>query len=186
MDPILTGVGLAGAAGLNAYIPLLALALAGRFGFAQLNAPYDALSSNWGLAVLLVLLGVEVLADKIPGVDHVNDIINTVIRPAAGAVLMLASAGAGTLNPGLAVALGLLCAGGIHGLKASARPLVTVSTAGIGNPVVSVGEDIAAMALSVLAFVAPVAVAILVALLLLALVLFLRALRARRARRAAA
>ncbi|HET8631595.1 MAG TPA: DUF4126 domain-containing protein [Thermomicrobiales bacterium] len=186
MDAILSGVGLAGAAGLNAYIPLLALSLAGRFGFAHLNPPYDALSSNWGLAVLLILLGIEVLADKIPGVDHVNDLVNTVIRPAAGAVLMLASAGAGTLSPGLALALGLIVAGGVHGLKASARPLVTVSTAGIGNPVVSVGEDIAAMALSVLAFVAPVAVGILVALLLLGLLLLLRALRARRARRAAA
>lgn len=184
MDAILSGVGLAGAAGLNAYIPLLALSLAGRFGFAHLNPPYDALSSNWGLAVLLILLGIEVLADKIPGVDHVNDLVNTVIRPAAGAVLMLASAG--TLSPGLALALGLIVAGGVHGLKASARPLVTVSTAGIGNPVVSVGEDIAAMALSVLAFVAPVAVGILVALLLLGLLLLLRALRARRARRAAA
>lgn len=186
MDAILSGVGLAGAAGLNAYIPLLALSLAGRFGFAHLNPPYDALSSNWGLAVLLVLLGIDALADKVPGVDHVNDLVNTVIRPAAGAVLMLASAGAGTLGPGFALALGLIVAGGVHGLKASARPLVTVSTAGIGNPVVSVGEDIAAMALSVLAFVAPVAVGILVALLLLGLLLLLRALRARRARRAAA
>ena len=99
MDAIFTGLGLSSAAGLNAYIPLLTLALAGRLGYAQLNAPYDALSSNLGIAVLVLLLAVEVFADKIPGVDHVNDAINTLVRPAAGAVLFLSSNGAGTLHP---------------------------------------------------------------------------------------
>ena len=96
MDSVLSGFGLAGAAGLNAYIPLLLLGIAGRLGYADLNAPYDLLGSNLGLGVLVVLLVIEVLADKFPGVDHVNDVINTAIRPAAGAALFLSSNGAGT------------------------------------------------------------------------------------------
>lgn len=67
MDPILTGFGLASAAGLNAYIPLLLLGVAGRLGYADLSAPYTIRGSNAGLAVLAVLLTVELLADKVPG-----------------------------------------------------------------------------------------------------------------------
>ncbi len=67
MDPILTGFGLASAAGLNAYIPLLLLGVAGLLGYADLSAPYTILGSNAGLVVLAVLLTVELLADKVPG-----------------------------------------------------------------------------------------------------------------------
>ena len=84
---ILTGIGLAAPAGLNAYIPLLALALADRAtNRVTFNAPYDVLSSNLGIAILIILLTVEVTVDKIPGVDHVNDLIQSFVRPAAGAI----------------------------------------------------------------------------------------------------
>ena len=85
---ILTGIGLAAPAGLNAYIPLLALALADRATTqVTLHAPYDVLSSNIGIAILIVLLTIEIAVDKIPGVDHVNDIIQSFVRPAAGAIV---------------------------------------------------------------------------------------------------
>ena len=177
---ILSGFGLAGAAGLNAYSPLLLLAIAQRLGYAHLNAPYDILGSNVALGVLVVLLAVEVCADKIPGVDHVNDIINTAIRPAAGAVLVLASTGAGTLDPRLAALLGLITAGTIHATKATARPFVTATTLGMGNPVVSTLEDSLSFATALLALVAPVVVVILVVVLTFLAWRFIR--RRRRAR----
>ena len=183
MDAIFSGLGLAGAAGLNAYIPLLMLALAGRLGYADLNAPYDVLSSNVGIVALLVLLAVEVLADKIPGVDHVNDLVNTVVRPAAGAVLFLSSNGAGTLHPAVAAVLGLVSAGGMHALKATGRPLVTATTGGLGNPVVSVLEDIVAIVLALLALLAPLLVALLLLALVVLFVLLVRRYRARRTHR---
>jgi hypothetical protein len=180
MDGILSGFGLASAAGLNAYIPLLLLGIAGRLGYADLNAPYDLLSSNVGLGILVILLAVEVLADKIPGVDHVNDVINTVIRPAAGGVLFLSSSGAGTLSPALAALLGILTAGSIHVTKATARPVVTLTTAGLGNPIVSIIEDVLAIVGSLLAIFAP----LLVGLFLIALVVGIIWLRRRRRARA--
>ncbi len=155
MDGVLSGFGLAGAAGLNAYIPLLLLGIANRFGYADLSEPYSVLGSNVGLGVLVVLLLVEVLADKVPGVDSVNDIINTVIRPAAGGVLLLSSNGAGTLNPVLAAVLGLLMAGSVHATKTSIRPFVTASTVGMGNPVVSIFEDILAVVGTLVAIFMP-------------------------------
>lgn len=184
MYEILTGLGLALPAGLNAYIPLLAVAVADRyFGLINLAEPYDVISSPGGIVIILVLLIVEILADKIPLVDHVNDLINSVIRPAAGAVLVMASTDmVNSVNPVVAMLLGLLVAGGVHTLKATVRPTVTATTAGIGNPVISTVEDGVAIGLSIIAIIAPVLIGLV--LLALAVVLFFgfRHWRARRAR----
>lgn len=185
MDGILSGFGLASAAGLNAYIPLLLLGVAGRLGYADLNAPYDLLSSNVGIGVLVVLLAIEVLADKVPGVDHVNDLINTIVRPAAGGVLFLSSSGAGNLSPALVALLGIITAGGVHATKATTRPLVTATTGGFGNPVVSVIEDVLAVVATILALFAPILVALFLPLLIVGVILVRRRWRGRRARRAA-
>ena len=89
---ILTAFGLSTSAGLNAYIPLLVVALLGRFtNLVTLKQPWDTLTSWWIIALLIVLSVVEFFADKIPAVNHVNDIIQTVIRPVAGAILFAAS-----------------------------------------------------------------------------------------------
>jgi hypothetical protein len=159
---VLTGLGLATAAGLNAYVPLLVVGLLGRFGVLDLSAPYDSLSSTPALIVLGILLAVEVLADKVAGVDSINDVIQTVVRPAAGAVLFAGSLGLLTdLPPWVGVVAGLLVSGGVHATKAAVRPAVTVSTAGVGNPVVSAVEDVVSLAVSVLAILAPVLMAVL-------------------------
>lgn len=184
MDGILSGFGLAGAAGLNAYIPLLILGIASRLGYADLQAPYDLLGSNVGLGVLALLLLVEVLADKVPGIDHANDVINTVVRPAAGGVLALANSGVGTPHPGFLLILGIITAGGVHATKATARPLVTATTAGLGNPIISVIEDVVSFGMAILALIAPIVVAILLLLGAFAVFLLIRRLRARRARAA--
>jgi hypothetical protein len=178
---ILSGFGLAGAAGLNAYIPLLILGIANRLGYANLQAPFDVLGSNVGLGVLALLLLVEVLADKVPGVDHVNDVINSIVRPAAGGVLTLSYAGAGTLHPGFAALLGIITAGGVHATKATARPLVTATTGGLGNPVVSTIEDVASIGITILALIAPIVVAIFLLVGAFVAFLLIRRLRARRA-----
>ncbi len=86
----LTGIGLSAPAGLNAYIPLLVLALADRATtHVTLGAPYNVLSSNLGLAILIFLLTVEIAVDKVPGVDHLNDIIQSFVRPTAGGIAAL-------------------------------------------------------------------------------------------------
>lgn len=184
MDSILGGFGLAGAAGLNAYIPLLILGIASRLGYADLQAPYDLLGSNVGLGVLALLLLVEVLADKVPGIDHANDLINTVVRPAAGGVLALANSGVGTPHPGFLLLLGIITAGGVHATKATARPLVTATTAGLGNPIISTIEDVVSFGMAILALIAPIVVALFLLFGAFAIFLLIRRLRARRARAA--
>ena len=168
---MLTGIGLAAPAGLNAYIPLLALALADRATTrVTLLAPYDVLSSNVGIAILIILLTVEVTVDKIPGVDHINDLIQSLVRPAAGAVAALAATGGVvTINPAIMVLVGVVLAGSVNAVK--------VTTAGILNPVVSLAEDAIAVLASVVAIFLPFLVILILALFAVSSILLLRRVR---------
>jgi len=165
-----TAFGLSTSAGLNAYIPLLVVALLARFTpLVTLNEPYDALSSWWAIGTLAVLLIVEILVDKVPAVDTINDAVQTFIRPAAGAILFAATTNTIGLHPVLAAVCGVILTGGVHAVKAGGRPVVTAMTAGVGNPIVSTIEDVISFVTSVLAIVAPYLV---VALIVIALGLF--------------
>ena len=160
---VFSAFGLSASAGLNAYIPLLIVALLARFtDLIKLSEPWDTLTSWWIIGLILVLGLVEFFADKVPAVNHVNDVIQTLIRPAAGAVLFAASSDTiSSIHPVLALAVGLLVAGGVHVAKSAAmRPAVTAATGGTGNVVVSVAEDVVATVLSILAVVIPVLVAV--------------------------
>ncbi len=116
---IFSAFGLSASAGLNAYIPFLVVAVLGKFtNIITLNSPWNTLESWWVIGILIVLSMVEFFADKIPAVNHVNDMIQTVIRPVAGAIVFAASAKIITdVHPILAMAMGLLVAGGIHAVK---------------------------------------------------------------------
>ncbi|MDZ4167180.1 MAG: DUF4126 domain-containing protein [Coriobacteriia bacterium] len=157
---LLTALGLSIPAGLNAYVPLLAVALAQRFELLELARPFDVMGEWWLIAVIAVLLAIEFVADKVPAVDHVNDVIQTFVRPAAGGIVAVAAAGSATeVSPWLLVLAGVLLAGGVHAAKATARPVVNATTAGAGAPVASVVEDAGAVVLSAVAILAPILVA---------------------------
>ncbi len=156
---VLSAFGLAAAAGLNAYIPLLVVALLARFtDWIALTPPYDALSHPAIIGLLLLLSLIEFFADKIPAVDAINDGIQTFVRPAAGAILFGAQTGAiREIHPVLAMACGLLTAGAVHSLKATARRVVQAGApplAPIATPALSVLEDLAALGLSLIALLA--------------------------------
>ena len=164
---ILTAFGLSASAGLNAYIPLLVVALLGRFtNLITLNPPWDTLESWWVIGVLVVLSFIEFFTDKIPAINHANDIIQTAIRPIAGAIIFAASAQIITdVHPVLAMVMGLLVAGSVHAVKTLAvRPVVTATTGGAGNVPVSLAEDIVATILSILAAVTPILIAVILVL----------------------
>ena len=159
---IISAFGLSASAGLNAYIPLLVVALLGKFtNLINLNSPWDALTSWWTIGVLIALSLVEFFADKAPAVNHVNDAIQTFVRPAAGAIAFAASAHIVTdVHPVLSLVLGLLVAGGVHTVKSVAvRPAITATTAGAGNVPVSMLEDLVSTIISILSVVVPVILA---------------------------
>jgi hypothetical protein len=160
---LLTGIfsafGLSASAGLNAYIPLLVIALLGRFtNLIELRSPWDTLESWWIIGLLVVLSLIEFFADKVPAINHVNDIIQTIVRPVAGAIVFAASAQVVTdIHPVLSLVAGLLVAGSVHTVKSLAiRPAVTATTGGAGNIPVSIFEDVVSTILSILSVVIPI------------------------------
>ncbi|MFM8322489.1 MAG: DUF4126 domain-containing protein [Chloroflexota bacterium] len=165
---IFSAFGLSFSAGLNAYIPLLVVALLARYtDLIHLSAPWDTLASPWVIGVLVLLLLIETFADKVPAVNHANDLLQTLVRPVAGAIAFAAASGViGEIHPALALVAGLLVAGGVHTVKSAAvRPAVTAATGGAGNVPVSIAEDLLSTLLSILAVVIPLLLAMLVILL---------------------
>jgi len=165
---IVSAFGLSASTGLNAYIPLLVVGVIAHYtDLIKLNPPFDLLANAWILILLGVLVIIEMLADKLPAVNHINDIIQTVFRPAAGAIVFAASAHVITnIHPLLALACGLIVAGGIHVVKSAAvRPAVTATTGGAGNVPVSIAEDVVSTILSILSVVIPILVGILLVVL---------------------
>jgi hypothetical protein len=169
----LSGFGLSASAGLNAYIPLLVVALLARFtNLINLTSPWDTLTNEWIIILLIALSVIEFFADKVPLVNHLNDLIQSFVRPAAGAILFAASAQVITdIHPVLALAAGLLIAGGVHAAKAGAlRPAVTTTTGGLGNAAVSTLEDLVATALSLISVIVPILVGIIMVPVLILIV----------------
>ncbi|MGV8968819.1 MAG: DUF4126 domain-containing protein [Microbacteriaceae bacterium] len=168
MLEFLAGIGLATAAGLNAYIPLLTLGLAGRFlDFVTLPAGWAWLSNEWVLGILAVLLIIEFVADKVPAVDSVNDWIQTIIRPASGGIVFGTGVGTETnaitdpstffeSNQWIPVVTGILIALAVHLAKMATRPILNAMTFGAAAPVASAAEDVSSIALTVLAIIAPI------------------------------
>lgn len=186
MVEIITGLVLASAAGLNAYIPMLGLGLLSRFtDLVQLPDSWVWLENGWALGVLGVLLALEVLVDKFPALDSVNDILQTAVRPAAGGIVFSAGSSSGTVavaDPADFIAagsvwpfvFGVVVALVPHLLKAIARPIINTLTAGAGAAVMSTFEDLGAVALTVLAVIVPL---VALALVILATILLVRRLR---------
>lgn len=192
----LTGLGLSTAAGLNAYIPMLVVGLLARFtDLVPLPAEFGLLTNGWVLLGLAVLLAAEVVLDKVPAVDTVNDAVQTLVRPAAGGAVFAATDAAERPDGRVAASsfmqehawvgwlLGIAVALAVHAVKASVRPVVNAGTIGTGGPVVSTVEDTASLGMSVLAILAPVVALVLV--LLTAWTGFRLLRRLRRRRRAA-
>jgi hypothetical protein len=157
LGSLFAAFGLSGAAGLNAWLPLFASALLARLDVVELAAPFDDLTSSPALVLLGLLTTADFVGDKIPVVDHLLHLVGTVVAPASGAILFAGQTGLETdLSTLAAVLLGGVTAGSIHAGRAAVRPASTASTCGLGNPLVSLGEDAGSLLLVVAAFVLPV------------------------------
>jgi hypothetical protein len=191
---LLTGFGLATAAGLNAYIPLLALGLLSRFtDLITLPHGWAWLENGWVMTIVAALLVVEIVADKIPALDSINDAVQTFVRPTAGGIVFGSGTAAQTsavTDPGafahsgqwIPVAVGVVTALVVSLTKSTVRPAANVATAGMAAPVLSTVEDITSVGLVFLAILVPVLVLVAVLALVWAVLRIVR----RRRRKAAA
>ncbi|QIV83444.1 DUF4126 domain-containing protein [Mycolicibacterium frederiksbergense] len=167
---LLTGFGLATAAGLNAYIPLLALGLLSRYTeLVSLPVGWAWLENGWVMLIVGVLLAVEIVADKIPALDSVNDAVQTFVRPTAGGIVFGSGTAAQTAvvaDPGafassgqwIGVVIGIVTALIVSLTKSAVRPVANIGSAGMAAPVLSTAEDITSVGLVFVSLLLPLLV----------------------------
>ena len=159
---VLLGLSLAASAGLNAFLPLLMLSVAGHFHLAgiDLSGNFSWLGSDLAMVILAVATVLEIIGDKIPAVDHLLHSVGLVVRPAAG--WLAAASVLGGADPAVAAVVGLIIGAptalSFHAAKAGTRTVSSVTTLGIASPFLSAFEDILSFAVSLVGFVAPVLV----------------------------
>jgi hypothetical protein len=158
ISSLLTSAGLGIGAGINAYATLLVFGLLARW---QPAIFHDDLAHFFSSTPVLIVLGllycVEFIADKVPAVDHVWDVIHTFIRPAAGAVVAWAAV-SDRIPHGAVIMASVLGGGmalGAHATKAIIRGASTVTTGGLANPILSLFEDVFAFATAIIAVLLP-------------------------------
>lgn len=189
---LMTGFGLASAAGLNAYIPLLSMGLLGRYtDLVNLPSGWSWLENPWVLGIVAVLLAVEVVADKIPALDSVNDAVQTFVRPTSGGIVFASGTAAQTAavtDPGefartgqwVPVVIGVVTALVVSLTKTAVRPVANLATGGVAAPVLSTVEDAASVGLTFVAILVPVLVLVILVALVWGAVRLLRRRRQRR------
>jgi hypothetical protein len=175
-------IGFAACAGMRAAFPLLALGGAARLLDWPLSPSLTWLATNPALAVLAVAAASEVVLDKLPPTHRLFDLSETVLAPVSGYLAAFAAIAAlripYVLEVLIALVVGLGIGGGMHILAASARIASRRTPGGLGNPFLSLAEDLFASSAAVFAIAAP--------LLSLAAVLVPATLWLRRLRRDAA
>lgn len=196
MIEFIIGSSLAASAGLNAWMPLFLLGLSDRLIPAvALPGGWAWLSSDIALWIIGALLVLEIVADKIPALDSINDVAQTVIRPAAGGIAFGAGTSAQTVavddpsvffseHTWVPIIVGIVIALVVHFAKAAGRVAANAVSGGVAAPVLSTAEDGASFALAAAAIIVPVvALLLLIGLIVAAVVLIRRAARRRQDRR---
>jgi len=162
LQSIALGIALSACAGLRAWLPLFAVGLSVRFGVLPLGDSFRFLGSNTALTLFSIATVIELIADKIPVIDHALDLLSTFLKPVAGMVLA-ASVMWTVDDPIVALALGVMVGAPAslvpHAAKATLRGVLSPITAGLAAPVLSVIEDVLAFGLVALAILTPLVVA---------------------------
>jgi hypothetical protein len=146
LSTLALSLGAGWASGLNPYATVLVLGIAGLSGAVDLPSSLQVLQSPWVLGAAAILYAVNFLADKIPAVDSVTDVIHTFLRTPIGAAL--AAGAASDLDPSIAVIAALAggsLAAGAHTTKAGMRVLANASPEPFSNIFLSFADDFMAV-----------------------------------------
>lgn len=167
-------LGSAWTSGINLYATVTVLGLFQKFGVSKLPGGLEVLDNWWIIGVAAFLYLIEFFADKIPYVDSVWDVIHTFIRIPAGAIVAY---GATNQMDSSVHVIATLLGGGLafssHGTKAALRAGANLSPEPVSNWILSIVEDIIAIAGTVLAVIAPVLIAIVLIIFLIFFVWFM-------------
>ena len=163
------GFALAATVGLRTFLPLFAAGMLARFGYVDLGDSFEWMSRTPALVVFGSAVVFEVLADKVPGLDHALHLVESFVKPIAGT--LIAASLFTNVDPMMAVVLGLIgggtIAGAVHIAKGTTRAASTAFTGGIGNPFLSFLDDVLAIGGIVIAILAPIVAALIVIVLVI-------------------
>ena len=187
MEALMMTLSSGAVSGIRPYLMLFVLGAAGRF--LEIEQIPAVMQRTDVLVIAAILLVVDFAADKIQFLDSVWDAIHTVVRPVAGGAIGYLLGGETDTTYAIVLGVvGLLSATGIHAAKATTRAAVNASPEPVSNVFVSVGEDVGAVVLSILAVLLPIIAGIAALFLLIAAIIatvmlwrFIRRIRARRA-----
>jgi hypothetical protein len=158
-------------AGLRGFLTLFAASVAAHYHVIHPSPAFMWLGADGTVLVLGVFALLEMVADKVPAVDHALHAVSFAVRPVAAAILV-----GGTVNtssPGELV--GLMAAGALNALvvhtsSATARAASSMATFGLANPAISIVEDVLAIASLVVTFAFPIIAAVLALVVVIALI----------------
>lgn len=173
------GLGLSAACGFRVFVPLLLMNLAARAGYLGLSESFEWIGSTPALVAFGVATGLEVGAYYLPWLDNFLDVVASPVAVVAG-IVVSASVITG-IDPFLKWTLAVIAGGGIAGavqaLTVGTRQVSSLTTAGLGNPLVSTLEMGSSVVLSLVSMVLPLLAAVAV---LFFLIVAYRRLRRRR------
>jgi len=160
-------LGFSFAAGVNLYATIAILGLAARYGWVELPPQFDVFDHGVVIGVAIAMYLIEFVADKIPYVDSLWDLIHTAIRPVGGAFIAVATLGdASPTVEGLVALLGGTVAAGSHLTKTGTRAVVNTSPEPFSNWFLSLGEDLFVVGLGYLALRYPIGALVVTAILI--------------------
>lgn len=169
LSTISLAMGSAWTSGINLYATIFILGFFQKIGVAKLPGELAVLDNWWIIGVAAGLYLIEFVADKVPYVDSVWDVVHTFIRVPAGAIVAYAAV-AGFNDPSINV-IAFLLGGGValssHSTKTAARAFANLSPEPVSNWVLSIFEDIVAIGGAILAIFAPILLGIVVIVFLI-------------------
>ena len=166
-------LGFSFAAGVNLYATVAILGLASRYNWVELPEQFRVFDNDLVIGAALVMYVVEFIADKVPWVDSMWDAVHTVIRPAGGALIAVATLGdASPTVEGLVALLGGTVAAGSHLTKSGTRAVANTSPEPFSNWILSISEDIFVVGLGFLALKYPTLAALVVIAAVVLMIVF--------------
>lgn len=145
--------------GLNLYAMVASLGLLGRFAGLKLPGDLTVFTNGWVIGIAVALYCIEFVADKIPWLDSIWDLVHTFIRIPAGAVV--AAAALGDFDKSIQI-IAFMLGGGLalssHATKAATRATLNLSPEPVTNIIASLLEDVIVLLVMILAAFAPIVV----------------------------
>lgn len=158
LESLLAGAGLAVAAGLSPFVPLLVVGVAGVGKKFTLNESLAFLGSWLTVIVAGLFIGVDIFASKLPALTRYYNLVNYGLRPLIGGLVFAAAVASKDLPVFVTFIIGAAIAGLTFFLTLKLHPALLTNRkyAVVFEPLISIGQDGVAIVLAILSMLLPI------------------------------